>query len=263
VGCALADVYWQFAGHRREIVVQNFLPALNGDRAAAQKKGREMVRQFAMKVADLWRYESGLPVNHLFGEWTGWEHFVAAQAQKRGILLVTPHLGNWEFGGPLLTQRGVNLQVITLAEPGNGFTEMRRASRARWDIDTLVVGEDPFAFVEIIRRLEAGATVALLMDRPPAPSRVMVELFGRPFEASIAAAELARASGCVLLPVYLPHTGNGYAAHILPAVDYDRIALRDREARRQLTQKIVRAFEEPIRHHLDQWYHFVPIWPKS
>jgi len=64
----------------------------------------------------------------------------------------------------LLTKRGVNLQVITLAEPGGRFTELRKASRARWDIDTLVIGEDPFASVEIIRRLEAGATVALLMD---------------------------------------------------------------------------------------------------
>jgi len=91
----------------------------------------------------------------------------------------------------------------------------------------------------------------------------LVELFGRPFEASVAAAELARASGCALLPVYVPHKGRGrgYAAHMLPAIEYDRGALRQREARQKLTQEIMRAFEAPIREHLDQWYHFVPIWP--
>jgi lauroyl/myristoyl acyltransferase len=140
---------------------------------------------------------------------------------------------------------------------------MRQASRAKWGIETLVIGEDPFAFVEVIRRLEGGATVALLMDRPPEASAVTVELFGRPFSASISAAELARASGCVLLPVYLPRNHHGYAAHILPAVPYDRAALRQREARLQLTREIMRAFEPAIRQHLDQWYHFVPIWPKS
>jgi lauroyl/myristoyl acyltransferase len=92
---------------------------------------------------------------------------------------------------------------------------------------------------------------------------VKVELFGKPFEASVAAAELARASGCVLLPVYLPHTSHGYAAHILPMIQYDRASLRQREARQQLTQAIVSAFEQPIREHLDQWYHFVPVWPKE
>ena len=258
----LAGIYWGFAAHRREIVMQNLLPVLGGDRRLASKKGRELIRNFSLKVADLWRFESGMPVENLFGEWSGWEHFSAAQAQKRGILVITPHLGNWEFGGPLLTQRGVNLQVITLAEPGNKFTQMRQASRARWDIDTLVIGEDPFAFVEIIRRLEAGATVALLIDRPPLRSQVEVELFGRPFAASVAAAELARASGCVLLPVYLPLTSKGYAAHILPAISYDRAALRKRESRRQLTQEIMRAFEPAIRQYADQWYHFVPVWPK-
>src|SRR5581483_4699115 len=134
-------------------------------------------------------------IENTFGNATGWERFENALAQKRGILLLTPHLGNWEFGGPWLTQKGIRLQVVTMAEPGAKFTEMRQASRARWNVETIVIGNDPFAFVEIIRRLEAGATVALLFDRPPPATAVTVELFGRPFAASLAVAELARASG--------------------------------------------------------------------
>jgi KDO2-lipid IV(A) lauroyltransferase len=177
------------------------------------------------------------------------------------VLLLTPHLGNWEFGAPFLTQQGVSLQVLTLAEPGKDFTQLRQASRARWKIETLVVGNDPLAFVEIIKRLEAGATVALLIDRPPPPSAVTVELFGQAFPASIAAAELARASGCVLLPVYIPWEKNGYQAYMLPPIPYERANLRDRAARQKLTQEIIRTFEPIIRQYLDQWYHFVPLWP--
>ena len=157
----------------------------------------------------------------------------------------------------------MTLQVLTLAEPGEDFTELRQNSRAQWGIETLVVGSDPLAFVEVIRRLESGATVALLVDRPPPPTAIKVELFGRPFLGSVAAAELARASGCALLPVYLPRGRQKYAAHILPAVPYDRPALRGHEARRRLTQTIISTFEPLIREHLDQWYHFVPIWPEQ
>jgi lauroyl/myristoyl acyltransferase len=213
-----------------------------------------------LKLVDLWRYEAGLQINDLLGVAGGWEHFQKARAEKRGILLITPHLGNWEFGGPLLTREGVTLQVITLAEPGEEFTKLRQESRKRWNIETLVIGNDGFAFVEIIRRLEAGATVALLVDRPPLHTAIDVWLFGKPFRASVAAAELARASGCVLLPVYLPRNGSGYAANMLAEIPYDRAALRDRAARQELTQRIMNIFEPIICEHLDQWYHFVPLW---
>ena len=57
--------------------------------------------------------------------------FWACNKKVGGVLLVTTHLGNWELGGPALSRRGVALHVITLAEPGQAFTNLRRASRAR------------------------------------------------------------------------------------------------------------------------------------
>jgi len=185
---------------------------------AARITTRELFPQFALKLADLWRYEAGLSIYNLFHDLTGWEYFQKAVDRHRGVLLLTVHLGNWEFGAPLLTQRGVNLQVITLAEPQARLTEVRQAARARWGIQTLALGDNPFSSVEIIRRLEANNSVALLMDRPPRASSVTVKLFGRDFAASISAAELARAAGCALLPVYLPLTSKGYTAHILPEI---------------------------------------------
>ena len=256
---AVASLYARLSAARREVVIQNLLP-LVGTREAAEQTAARLFQQFGRKLVDLWRFESRVENGCTFSELTGWDHFLAARKTGRGVLVVTPHLGNWEFGAPLLTQHGFKLIVITLVEPGHGLTEMRQSARARWGIETVVIGRDPFAFVEIIRRLEAGATVALLIDRPPKTSAVDVELFGRPFQASIAAAELARATHCEILPVYLPSLGDSYAGHILPRIDYDRSTLRDRNARQQLTQRILSALEPAIREHSDQWYHFVPVW---
>lgn len=251
--------YWLLARARREVVIENLLPAL-GDYARAEAASQALFRNFGQKLADLWHYENGVVVDDLFLQWSGVEHLDQALATRRGVLLLTPHLGNWEFGAPLLARRGVKLLVVTLREPDDRLTRMREEARARWGIETVVIGDDGFGVVEIIRRLEAGAVVALLIDRPPAASGIEVQLFGRPFVASKAAAELARASGCVLLPVYLPRADQGYAAHVLPEITYDRASLRDPGARLALTQKIVDAFEPVIRQNICQWYHFVPIW---
>jgi predicted RND superfamily exporter protein/lauroyl/myristoyl acyltransferase len=259
----LAAIYWRLAKKRREIVIQNLLPVLNGDRPAATRKSRELITQFFLKITDLWRYESGVPFDRWFGEWNGWDHFLAAHARGKGVLLVTPHLGNWEFGGAFLVQHGYKLLVLTQPEPDQKLTELRQRSRAQRGVETLVIGKDAFAFIEIIKRLQAGATVALLVDRPPAPTAVNVTLFGHPFPASIAVAELARASGCAIIPVYIVRQHNGQLAHILPEINYDRAAIGSRDARIQLTQEILSAFEPAIRQHLDQWFHFVPVWPEA
>jgi KDO2-lipid IV(A) lauroyltransferase len=256
-----AEIYWRLARHRREVVIQNILPALDGNHSAAEAATKTLFRRFALKLSDLWRYESGVDLDAQRANWRGWEIFTAAQSRGKGVLIVTPHLGNWEFGGSFFVQHGIPLLVLTQAEPDARLTQIRQASRARRGIETLVVGEDAFAFVEIIKRLQAGATVALLVDRPPPATAVEVELFGRPFHASIAAAELARASGCAIVPAYIVRQQGRYESAILPEIPYDRAAIGDRASRIRLTQQILRAFEPVIRQHVEQWYHFVPLWP--
>jgi uncharacterized protein len=258
-----AAVYWRLARHRRETVSDNLLPVLQNDRAAAKHAARKLFTEFTLKLADLWRYESGVATSNWFVDWAGWEIFNAAQARGRGVLLVTPHLGNWELGGAFMARHDIKLLVLTQDEPDPRLTAMRQASRARWGVETLVVGKDAFVIVEIIKRLQAGATVALLVDRPPAPTAVKVKLFGRDFAASIAAAEMARASGCAIVPTFIVREPGGYRAQILPEIAYDRAAIGNREARIGLTQEILRAFEPAIRQYAAQWYHFVPIWPEQ
>lgn len=257
----VAEVYYRLQSARRAVVIQNLLPVVEDDGAKAGRAAHALFRQFAVKMVELWRLEAGVRVASWFSAGIDWNILEQATRRGKGVLLVTPHLGNWELGGALLAEQGVPLLVLTQAEPGQGLTEMRQAARSRRGIETLVVGSDGFKFVEIIKRLQNGAAVALLLDRPPAAKSVTVELFGRPFRASVAAAELARASGCAILGVTVVREAKGYSAQILPEFHYDRQALGSRDARCRLTQQIVSAFEPGIRKHPDQWFHFVPIWP--
>jgi KDO2-lipid IV(A) lauroyltransferase len=259
----VADLYFLIQRQRREIVVQNFLPVFAGDRPAAEKAARRLHRKFAAKMVDLWRAESGVPVRNWLTSPGELDIIRAARHRGHGTLFITLHLGNWEHGGLLLTQLGFRLTILTQAEPDDGLTDLRIASRRRCGVETLVIGRDNFAFVEVIKQLQAGADLAISLDRPPERGGVPIEFFGHAFEASPAAAELARASGCALIGVTIVRRPNGYAVKVLPEFAYDRRALGDREARRELTQQILRAFEPEIRKDMDQWYQFTPIWPKQ
>jgi predicted RND superfamily exporter protein/lauroyl/myristoyl acyltransferase len=257
---AVAELYCLLRRRQCEVVVENFLPVLAGDRAAAWKAARRLHRKFAVKLVDLWRVESGVPVRDWLTNPPELEIIRLARQRGRGVLFITLHLGNWEHGGLLLNQLGIPLTILTLAEPDDGLTDLRIASRKRFGVETLIIGQDSFAFVEVIKRLQAGDALAISLDRPPPRGAVPIEFFGQPFGAPAAAAELARASGCALVGVTIVRRRAGYEVKVLPELVYDRKALGDREARRELTHQILRAFEPEIRKDVDQWYQFVPIW---
>ncbi len=259
----VAELYWRFQRQRCEVVVQNFLPLFAGNRVAAEKAAHQLHRKFAAKMVDLWRAESGVPVQNWLTHLAELEIIRTARQRGRGTLFITLHLGNWEHGGLLLTQLGIRLTILTQAEPDDGLTDLRIEARRRCGVETLVIGQDDFAFVEVIKQLQAGADLAISLDRPPEKGGVPIEFFGHPFEASLAAAELARAAGCALIGVTIVRRPDGYAVKVLPEFTYDRQTLGNREARRELTQQILRAFEPEIRKDIDQWYQFTPIWPKD
>ena len=259
----VAESHFILRRQRRDIVVRNLLPVLSGNRSEAGKTARRLYQNFALKLVELWRVESGLRVRNWLTHPGELEVIRSAMARGRGVLFITLHLGNWEHGGLLLAELGIPLTVLTLAEPDDELTGLRIASRKRWGIQTLIIGQDSFTFVEVIKRLQAGAALALSVDRPPERGAVMAKLFGQPFAVSLIAAELARAAGCALIGVTIVRRGDAYAVKVFPEFTYDRRALGERESRRELTQQILRAFEPEIRQHLDQWYQFVPIWPKS
>ncbi|HEY5913142.1 MAG TPA: MMPL family transporter, partial [Verrucomicrobiae bacterium] len=262
--CVLvAEFHFRLHRERREVVVRNLLPACSGDRSAAERTAHRLYRRFAVKLADLWRVEAGAPVRNWIVDRAELEIIRNASQRGRGLLFIVLHLGNWEHGGLLLADWGIRLTVVTLAEPDDRLTEIRTASRARWGIETLIIGRDSFALVEMVKRLESGASLAIAIDRPSQRGDVQVDFFGRPFAAPSLAADLARASGCALVGVMIVRHRDGFEVKVLPEFAYDRRALGNREARRELTQQILRAFEPQIRDHLDQWYQFVPIWPED
>jgi len=260
VALLLAEVYWRFQRHRCEVVVQNFLPVFGGNRAEAENVAHRLHRKFATKMVDLWRVESGAPVRNWLTNPSELDIIRTARQRGYGAIFITLHLGNWEHGGLLLNQLGIRLTILTQAEPDDGLTDLRIEARRRCGVETLVIGQDDFAFVEVIKKLQAGADLAISLDRPPERGGVPIEFFGHPFEASLAAAELARASGCALIGVTIVRRPNGYAVRVLPEFTYDRKALGNRDDRRELTQQILRAFEPEIRKDMDQWYQFTPIW---
>jgi KDO2-lipid IV(A) lauroyltransferase len=220
--------------------------------------------QFGCMLADYFYCTSdqGRWAKRLLGEWGGWDHIEAARAGGRGVILVTGHLGHWELGGALLAQRGVPITIVTLEEPSNGLTRWRDEYRRRLGIKTVTVGQGrEFAFLELIKVLERGECVAMLVDRPYFGSGSPVNFFGREVEFSSAPALLWQHTGAAVLPVFVVrHRRSRYLSFAEPPLEM-QAAPDKRTALRLNTQKIASVFESIIRRYPDQWFNYVPAFP--
>ena len=219
-------------------------------------------RNFGRMLADYFFCTAAQPaqIRALLDEWHGIDNLKAALAEGRGVVLITAHLGNWELGGTLLALDGWPINVVTLEEPTGELTRTRDEYRKRLGIRTIAVGENKFAFVEMIAALRRNEIVCMLVDRPYAETGAPVSFFGRETGFSSAPVLLWQHTGAAIIPAFvLQNPGGRYHAFAEPPIALEPIADR-RESLARNTQYIATAFEKIIRPHPEQWFNYVPIW---
>jgi len=226
----------------------------------------ENVENFSRMLADYFITiaRGGTDASSLLEQWRDLEHFEAARAHGKGVLLVTAHLGNWELGAILLAQQGLPITVVTLDEPTSDLSRWRDAYRKRLGIKTIAVGPGhEFSFLEMMRALQRNEVVAMLVDRPYVGSGTPVTFFGETAEFSSAPALLWQHTGAAVVPAFALQNSDGrYRAFAEPM-----LALQpQRDSRASIainTQQIATHFETVIRRHPEQWFNYVPLWSPS
>src|SRR5690606_36797570 len=88
-----------------------------------------------------------------------------AIAEKRGVVVMLPHLGNWEVLGPYLAQKGA---FVALYRPPRDAGLETVLIEARPRTGMTPVPTNHRGIVRLFKELEKGATTAILPDQQPA-----------------------------------------------------------------------------------------------
>lgn len=133
----------------------------------------------------LWRGERLLG---LVREVRGEEALSAALAQRRGAILITPHLGSWEIGGLYTSSR---FPMTTLYRPSRlGIDEVIRQGRER--LGARLVPANSRGVRILLEALRQGRLVAILPDQDPGrEGGIFVPFFGQPANTMTLVSRLA------------------------------------------------------------------------
>ena len=132
--------------------------------------------------------------------------------QGRGLLMLVPHYGNWEYLCHVLGDLG----FVALYDPPRvaGLEPLLLRSRQRFGA-TLVPGT-PKGLRTAYRTLKAGGFAAILPDQVPAQGGVHAPFFGHPALTMTLAQRLAEKSGAPVLIGTARRVENGFTAEYAP-----------------------------------------------
>lgn len=122
--------------------------------------------------------------------------------RKRGIILITGHIGNWEYLATWIAQRGYNLTVLARDNPVPAFDRLLTSIRHKSGYHPLNRGTVGAA-KESLRVLRRGDILGLLIDQDTKVDGVFVDFFGRPAWTPVGAASLALKTGADVIVTYI------------------------------------------------------------
>lgn len=188
----------------------------------------------------------------------GIENLEKAMAAGKGMIVVLPHLGNWEIAA--LIGLHLDLTVVAVAErlANQRITEWFTHQRSMFGIEIILTGQGRLG-PKLVRAVKDGKAVCLLSDRDISGRGVGVEFFGEETTLPLGPVSIARNAGAPIIPVAIYFKdGPGHHAVIHPPLEFPEGATPT-----ESVQVIAAKLEEMILRDPGQWHLVQPNWPSD
>ena len=195
-----------------------------------------------LRYASAREIKDGLTINNLDDV----RHLIG---DPNGAILLSAHLGNWEWLALGVGLQVKSLNVITKAQRSSVTERFLLAMRTRFGNRMIDAGD----VRRIYRVLRSGELVAILGDQGADPDSVRVKFFGRTVPTFEGAARLAlRTRAPILFLQVLKRTDQGYLCtfHHVP---YDDLRDASDDNVRILTERHTAMLEQIIREKPELW----------
>ncbi len=188
----------------------------------------------------------------------GLDKYLAAKEKGKGVLLISAHFGNWEFGNAALAIKTGPLVFVYRVLDSLFVEDVTTVVRAKHGISQ--ISKDN-AMRPIIRHLKNKQTVMMLIDQNVAwYDGLFVEFLNRPAATTAGPALLAMHTGAPVLPVFTRRLPTGtFVLEIGDEVALTHTGKRDADVLAN-TQRFTTIIENYIRRYPEQWFWVHQRW---
>ncbi len=176
--------------------------------------------------------------------------------EKKSIILVTAHIGNWELMASYLAMRGYPLSVVARNIPDKRLNKLLVNMRKRRKMN-VIYRSGRVNIKKMLKVLKSSEILAVLIDQDTNVGGVFVDFFSRPAFTPTAVSQFARIKNTVAVPCFIYRKKD--LSHKI--IIKEPVELRGDE--KKDTAKCTKIIENFIREHSDQWVWMHPRWKRQ
>lgn len=189
---------------------------------------------------------------------SGLEYIRDAVESKRGAILASAHIGNWEYGAAWIAHQGFPVNALGADQRDKRITELIKELRESGGVNALGKAGDLKAMVSALKR---GELIAVPVDQDAKKFGVLSPFLGFPASTPTGPERLAARLGCDVIPIFCIRNSDGVTIDIKV---YPPLAGRDGKPFGKDIQEsaddLNMVISEEIRLHPEQWMWMYPRW---
>lgn len=188
-----------------------------------------------------------------------WEQLDEALAAGKGAILITGHLGCFDYIGNSMSAMGYKLIAVTGRTTSrfifDGVTHLRTVKGIE------LVEPTPSGVRRVLQCLRRGYCAVFLTDRDFFQNGRPVVFFDRETTLPPGPVRIARDTGAPIVPIFTRRAGKSHEMVMKPAFTVEKTGSLDADVDRGL-ESVTRLLEEAISANLPQWAMFQRVWPE-
>jgi len=259
VGAGVGVLARLLLGRMRSVAETNLRMAYPLSTAGERQElvGR-LYRNLGWQLAEFCQMSRYTPANTAgFARCEGLEHYLAAQARGKGVLIVTGHLGAWELSSFYHSLLGHPMSMVIRRLDNEKVDRFVNAIRCQHG--NRVLHKDDFAR-GLLSAMRANETVGILMDTNMTPPQgVFVPFFGVEACTASGLARVALKTDATVLPGFMvwEQAERKYVLRFGPAIPLIRTGQNETDHDEAdilaNTAQFTQAIEMAVRQYPDQW----------
>lgn len=249
----LATCQYYFSKKDRAIVIGNLSPIIS-DKIKREECAKKVFINFSYYLVDFFRYSklnTDFVKKHV--RLSGIDNLEEAMRQKKGVIAVTAHLGNYELAGAVTSLLGYKVNAVALSHKDKRINDFFNKQREIVDINVVSAG---IAIKKCFSLLRDGQLVAFLGDRVFSGSGIKVNMFSSQTLLPRGPAFFALKTQAVILPAFFVRENENFY-HLIFERPINTKVLKTEEG---IVREYSMVLEKYISMYPDQWYLFMPYW---